>query len=213
MKQRELQAKNAPVTTWSIVFEKSVIKNIRAEIRKLEGELVEMSARLGKNHPRRIRANAELAAARKRLDDEVRVITDGINNPAELTVAREQDLEAAVNEQKSVVLALKNQFDRIAVLRREVDSAQAAYNSALVQFNTTDMQSLIDQTNVTIVDPANIPKSPASPKLTKNLALGALAGWVLGIAIALLMELFGRRVHSREDLELELGIPLLGHLK
>jgi len=35
---------------------------------------------------------------------------------------------------------------------------------------------------------------------------------VFGIGLAILMELFVRRVHSKEDLLLELKIPCLGHL-
>ena len=94
-----------------------------------------------------------------------------------------------------------------------MESTQATYNAALNQLNTTSMQSMIDQTNVTIMDAANIPGSRSSPRVMVNLMLGALAGLLMGIGTVLFIEIIVRRVYSREDLLLEVGVPLLGHLK
>ena len=94
-----------------------------------------------------------------------------------------------------------------------METAQATYNAALTQLNTTSMQSMVDQTNVSIVDRANIPGRHSSPDVVKNLVFGVIGGLILGIGLAVLMEMFSRRVHSREDFTVELGIPMLGHLK
>ena len=71
------------------------------------------------------------------------------------------------------------------------------------------MQSMVDQTNVSMVDRANIPGGPSSPQVMKNLALGLLGGLLLGIGLAVVLEISIRRVHSLEDLTAELGVPLL----
>ena len=157
--------------------------------------------------------NSELSAARKRLKTEIQAITDGINNAAELSREREKDLRSALEAQKKLVLDLKNQHDRIAVIQREVESAQTTYNAALNQLNTTSMQSMVDQTNVSIVDRATVPRKPSSPRIMINLTIGVLGGLLLGIGFAVFMDVFVRKVHSREDLMNELGVPLLGHLK
>lgn len=212
-KLKEIQEKGAALTGFALVFDNPDVQKIKADIRQLQGELIDISASLGKNHPRYKRVSAELDGAHQRLDAEIRVITDGINNGAELAKARELDLSAAVEEQKQLVLRLKHEHDKISVLEREVESANKTYNAALTELNTTSMQSMVDQTNVFIVDPANIPQQSSSPSLKKNLALGAFGGLLLGIGLAILMELLVRRVHSEEDLFLELQVPLLGHLR
>lgn len=211
-KLKEILEKGAALTGFSLVFDNPDVQKIKAEIRQLQGELVDISASLGKNHPRYKRVSAELDGAHQRLGTEIKVIIDGIDNTAELMKSREADISAAVEEQKQLVLKLKHEHDKIAVLEREVESANKTYNAALTELNTSSMQSLVDQTNVFIVDPANIPKQPSSPLLTKNLALGAFGGLLFGIGLAILMELLVRRVHSEEDLFLELKVPLLGHL-
>ncbi|VAW80831.1 Signal transduction histidine kinase CheA [hydrothermal vent metagenome] len=211
-KLKEIQQRNVPLTRFSPIFSNPVVTKIKGEIRKLEGELVDLSASLGKNHPRYKRVSSELGAARNRLQTEISTITDGINNNAELAKEREADLSAAVEAQKQLVLNLKKEHDKIAILEREVESANKTYNAALAELNTTSMKSLVNQTNVYIVDPANIPRQRSSPLFAKNLLLGAFGGLLFGIGLAILMELFIRRVHSKEDLLLELKIPCLGHL-
>lgn len=199
--------------TFGPVFSNSVVQNIKSEIRTLEGELVQVSTSLGKNHPKYKRISSELYAARMRLKNEITNITDGINNTAELAKDRELDLFQALNDQKQLVLSLKQEHDIIAVLQRDVESAQAVYNAALSQQNSTNMQSMIDQTNVSIIDLANVPEEPSTPSWIKNLILGGFGGLLLGIGIAIFSEITNRRIHSKEDLIYELELPLLGHLK
>ena len=199
--------------TFRPVSDNTVIRNIKAEIRRLKGSIAENSSTLGRNHPQMKKLNTELYSARQRLDSEIEAIILSINNAAELSLERERDIEATLREQKAIVLGLKNEHDQIAVLKREVESAQATFNAALNQLNTTSMQSVIDQTNVSIVDGANIPGNHATPRVLVNLALGAFGGLLLGVGLALFMELIVRRVHTREELINELNIPLLGHLK
>ena len=187
--------------------------SVHRNIRDLEGELVKSSNSLGANHPKIRKLRSEIHAARKRLDAEIKTITDGINNAAELSRERERDLKKSLEAQKELVLKLKNEHNKISVLQREVASTQATYNAALEALNTTSIQSVVDQTNVSIVDYANIPDHPSSPRVMINLALGMLGGLILAIGLAIILEISIRRVHSREDVTVELGVPLLAHLK
>jgi len=212
-KLQEVLGNDSSLMTFGPVFSNPVVKSIKREIREFEGRLVKLSASLGANHPTYRRAKSELQAARQRLRAEVAVIRDGINNNADLTEAREDALSESLARQKQLVLDLKKEHDKIAVLQRDVASAQSTYNGALTQLNITRMQSMVDQTNVAIVDTAIVPRRPSSPELKKYVILGALAGLLLGIGITVLLEILVRRVNSKDDITVELGIPLLGHIK
>ncbi len=212
-KLKEVLARGDSLMTFEPVFNNAVVQNIKANIRDLEGQLVESSNSLGANHPKIRKLRSELAAARNRLSTEVQVITDGIENAADLSKEREHSLEQALEAQKKLVLTLKSEHDKIAVLQRDVDSAQQSYNSALNDLNTSSLQSMVDQTSVSIVDHATVPKFHTIPSVMKNLAIGAFGGLILGIGVALFMDVFVRKIHSNEDLVNEVGVPLLGHLK
>jgi succinoglycan biosynthesis transport protein ExoP len=64
--------------------------------------------------------------------------------------------------------------------------------------------------NVQIAQSATVPTSPSSPKTTRNTALGAVLGLLLGLGIAFLFERFDRRIREPKDLEGVYGLPLLG---
>jgi uncharacterized protein involved in exopolysaccharide biosynthesis len=212
-KLEDVLAGGASLMTFEPVAKNPVVQRIKTELRVLEGQRVQSSSSLGKNHPKIKKLNSEMYAAQERLAKEVQSISDAINNASELSKERELDLEHEVEKQKRLVLDLKSQHDKIAVLEREVESLQATYNASLNQLNTTSMQSMVEQTNVSIVDAANIPRSYSSPSLIKNLMLGAVGGLLLGVGVAVFREILVRRVYSREDLTAGLGVPLLGHLK
>lgn len=212
-KLKQIMDSGGSLMTVAEVFDDSTVQNIKEEVRTLEGRLVELSNSLGKNHPRYKQVSAELSAARRRLQNEIRSIADGVDNAVEIAVAREHDVRQALDQQKDLVLNLKHEHDKISVLNRDVESAQATYNAALTQMNTTSMQSLMDQTNVSILDPAIIPRRPSSPRWSKNLIMGVLAGLILGVGMAVFMEILTRRVHSKEDLLTHFNVPVLGHLK
>lgn len=64
--------------------------------------------------------------------------------------------------------------------------------------------------NVQIAQAAALPQNPSSPKVSRNTALGAVLGLLLGLGIAFLLERFDRRIREPKDLESVYGLPLLG---
>ena len=64
-------------------------------------------------------------------------------------------------------------------------------------------------TNVNILSKAKAKKTPISPKPKLYLAISVIAGLVLGLAIALLKELFDNKINKEEDIE-ALGLTVLG---
>ena len=63
---------------------------------------------------------------------------------------------------------------------------------------------------VQIAAAASTPASPSSPKVARNIIVGAVLGLLLGLAIALLLERFDQRIREPQDLEAVYGLPLLG---
>ena len=64
--------------------------------------------------------------------------------------------------------------------------------------------------NVQILDKATLPEEPSSPKVMRNTAIGAMLGFILGIGIALIMELSNTRVKTSEEVTEAFDIPVLG---
>ncbi|WP_067438011.1 polysaccharide biosynthesis tyrosine autokinase [Nocardioides jensenii] len=63
---------------------------------------------------------------------------------------------------------------------------------------------------VVAVESAELPGSPVSPKVERNLGLGLVLGLMLGFGYALLRSQFDRRIRSAATVEKEFGVSVVG---
>ena len=194
------------------VMQSPLINGLKADVARQEAKVQEVSVRLGENHPERQRAESELAALKSRLASETARINASIETTYRVGKDRERELQGAVSAQKARVLALNKQRDELNVYRRDVESAQRAYETVSQSASQTRLQSLTNQTNVVRLNAATAPVNPSSPRLLVNLLIAAFGGTLLGIACALLLELANRRVRSAEDLVQMLELPVLASI-
>lgn len=75
-----------------------------------------------------------------------------------------------------------------------------------------DGDKIISPVNLDIVQQAYAPSSPSSPNIKLNLAVGVVAGAVLGVVVALMRDLLDRRVRSDTDVTSVCTAPVLGSL-
>ena len=64
--------------------------------------------------------------------------------------------------------------------------------------------------NVQLVERAEVPDTPSSPKTRRNVALGIFLGGLLGIALALLVDRLDRRIRDASEIEDSVEAPVLG---
>jgi uncharacterized protein involved in exopolysaccharide biosynthesis len=124
----------------------------------------------------------------------------GRNHPEyKRAISREQAVARSLEEQKNLLLELKQQRDQLHVLAREVESNQRVYDSALEKFYQTSLESQFNLANVSILHEAVPPLEPSSPNPLLNYTSALLLGLMLGGFFAVLAEITDRRIRSAED--------------
>jgi hypothetical protein len=111
--------------------------------------------------------------------------------------------------QKAKVMAQREKVERLRLMQDEIDLRRDQYNKSVARAAQLRQESDVAESGVIPLASAITPQSPVFPK--KGLIIGASipAGLGLGVFAALLMELFGRRVRSAEDLANAAGAPVL----
>jgi chain length determinant protein EpsF len=196
--------------TVSEVMQSPLVNSLKADIARLEAKLTDSNVNLGKNHPQTQRMEGELATLKAQLDAEVRKITTSIDTTYQVSKQREQQLRGALAAQKSRVLELNRQRDELNVLRRDIESAQRAFEVVSQRASQTNIESQTNQTNISVLNPAVAPADPSKPKVLLNVLVSIFLGTLLGVGLALVLELTNRRVRSAEDLAEALEVPVLG---
>ena len=120
------------------------------------------------------------------------------------------ELRAAIEQHKQRILQLKKERDEASVLQQDVESAQRAYDAINQRFTQINLESQTTQTNIYLLTPATEALNPSSPRVVLNTAISAFLGLMLGVGIALLLELMDQRIRSEEELLGLLEVPVLG---
>ncbi|HEX5414453.1 MAG TPA: polysaccharide biosynthesis tyrosine autokinase [Chloroflexota bacterium] len=95
--------------------------------------------------------------------------------------------------------------DEINALELKISNWQATYSSLL-----TTYQGGQGPNDLTVIDPATVPLSPAGPNIRANVAAAGLGGFVLALVGVLAIEYFDDTVKTKRDLEALLGAPVIG---
>ena len=191
------------------VMQSPLINSLKADIARLDGKLQESNITLGPNHPQTQRTESELASLRSRLAIETQQISNVLGTSVKVGKQKEKELSQAIAAQKARVLALNNQRDEGRVLVREVESAQRAFETVSQRSAQSRLESLTVQTNVSILNAASEPTAPSKPRVALNILASTVLGAFLGASLAIVLELFDRRVRSQEDLMEATGLPIL----
>jgi chain length determinant protein tyrosine kinase EpsG len=194
------------------VINNGVIGNLKADISRSEARLKELKSRLGDNHPSVLEVRASLDELHARQTQETSRVSGGVGVSNAINQARLDQLRSALETQRVKVMHFKASRDELAVLAADVESAQRAYDGVNARSNQTELESRTPQTNVYVLNPASEPIAPASPRVALNMLLALFVGTLLATGVAMLMELFDRRVRSAAEVVQALDLPLLGRL-
>ncbi|SEK26063.1 chain length determinant protein EpsF [Nitrosovibrio tenuis] len=195
--------------TLAEVVQNPLITSLKSDIARLEAKLQESSVNLGGNHPQTKRAQSELASLRNKLASETRHIHSSIGTSYQVGKQKEKELLEAMEIQKKRVLELNRQRDQVSVLKRDVEAAQRSFEGVSQRSALTRLESLAVQTNISALNPASIPTEHSRPRILRNVLISIFLGTILGVGIALILELVNRRVRSVEDLVDAMELPVL----
>ena len=126
--------------------------------------------------------------------------------------AKERELQLALFDQEQKALELSRLSIQFSTLMREAKTSESIYNILLTRLKELSVQEGLQSNNVQVVDAARIPEQPIGPARAKYVVIVTLLGLVLSSAVAFLREFVTKTVRTRQDFELLLEIPFLGHV-
>jgi chain length determinant protein EpsF len=208
----DLQSKNKFLgsgDTMSEVMQNPVIVSLKSEIIRLEGRLQEASLNLGRNNPQYLAMETQIASLKQKMADETRQILNSISTANSINKQKKSELKASIESQKQQVIEDLSQRDQIAVLERDVESAQRAYDTVVQRYTESNLQSQSNLTNITVLTPALEPMDRSSPNIFKNMLMAVFIGTLLGVGGAFVAEMLDQRVRTSDSLFSATGVPVL----
>ena len=173
-----------------------------AALDQINQQIAQAGSTLGPNHPvfqslQRQRAVIEAEVSRQRAAQ-----AGGLGG---VTPAQ---VENAYQQQKSRVVAQRDEIDKLNQMQRDIDLKREQYLKAAQRAAELRLEADVGETGLTPLGAATVPESPSFPNIPLIIAGSIALGAALGICIALLVEMLGRRIRSDDDLESAAKAPV-----
>lgn len=112
---------------------------------------------------------------------------------------------------KKISVSVPTDTRILSITAKDGDPKEAArIANGLRNVAAEKITSVTKVSDVTTLDEAEVPQSPSSPNIKRNVLLGFVAGAGLMVVLLVVVEVLDDRVKRPEDVEELMGLPLLG---
>ena len=228
--RRQLDGQEETMISSTTISENPFITQYRSRLADLEIDLSGASERYTANHPSIISLQAEIDDVKAKLTEQVeRVIgteTRTINpvhrdlyasiigHEVELMAldARDAALQSLIAEYEARLSHLPAKELELARLTRDARVLEELYIMLRTNNEETRIAEAMQTSDVQVIDEATVPVNPVKPRVKLNIAIGAVLGMFLGVGLAFLLAFVDNTIKTKEDVERQLGLPVLGQI-
>ena len=206
--QRYRQAMSSSATT--DLLSNPAVQALRSERSKLEADYREKLATFKSDYPEMVALRARIAQIDRDLGREGGDVTSSLRSAYLAAQGHEAQLRGQIGGLRGDVLDLRNRGIGYNTLQRDAQTNRALYDALLQRFKEIGVVGGLGEAQATVVDPATVPLAPFKPQPLFNLAVGLLAGLILGLMAAFTIEFVDDTIKSSDDVTNKLRLTTLG---
>jgi len=207
---RTVQQDPATQDSFLPILSNPLIQQLKGQLADLQRQQADLSARFGDRHPDMIKLRSLIETTDRRLQQEVGHVVQSIHNEVVAVRAQEQSLAEALEAQKREALLMKRKNIEYDALERDARTDRQIFESLLHRAKETTISGELKTNNIRVVDKADVPRSPISPRKRRDLLLALFGGLTLAVGVAFFFEYLDTRIKSPDEIKVHLGLPYLG---
>ena len=188
----------------------SVIEGLRVKRNELVAEYQEKLGTFKPSYPMMIQIENRIKEIDRQLATEVTALKASYKAGYESSLNQENEMKALIETLKAEVLDLQKRMIQYNILKREAETNRNLYNGLLQRYKEIDVAGGAGSNNVFIIDRAEVPGAPSSPRVGRALLLSLALGLGMGLGAAYLLERFDDTIKSADEVERLTGLPTLG---
>lgn len=188
----------------------TLIQQLKTQELAAQQKISELAVEYGPKHPRMIQAKAELDQIQQRIALEVEKIESQLRSELQFARAREQGLQASLNEAEQATGEQNREAIQLRALEREAAASRALFETFLEQFKTASTTEGLNEPGARVLSKAEVPGSAFYPNVQRQTMAFTFGGLILGIILILALEALTPGIHNPEQAEKELRRNILG---
>ena len=208
---RELREIN--IDTLTQFMNNPLIQELKTQYARMKNEFDEKSKIFKPNYPEMVQLRARMDSMKNELLSELQKAADAAEAEYRSALKKEGSLKDLLDRQRGDVSKMNSNAILYNSLKIEVENKRKLLNNLVEKQNETLVSSRLaglKTSNISIIDRAEIPDQPISPKKKLNLILALFFGLFGGIGLCFIIEQLDNTVKGPEDIEKISGLPSLG---
>jgi len=209
--ERRLQAGD-DLTQSAMALDDPSVREAHRQWQERERELAALKDRYLPEHPDYQAALRSAATLKQNYETVCARAVESLRNRYELAREKENSLREALRRQEQEAFELDRKLVRYNELKRNVEAEQTVYQALINRMKEASISGTLPSELIRLVEAAQ----PAAAPFRPNPSRAATRGAALGLALGLLA-IFGsyyadHRIRRAEEVERQLGLPVLGSL-
>ena len=190
----------------------SLLQSLRGNRAQLATQYASVSEQFGPNYPETRRLKAELDEAEKQTQREETRILEEARIAFEAAQRNQTMTTAALTHGEDAAFGKRTAMVNYQILLHEYQANRTLYEGLLQRLREAGVISGLESGDIEVVDLASVPVDPIGFNRASLLGLSLLLGIVFAIVLALIVESLDTSIHSTEELERIIGLPVLAVL-
>jgi len=191
-------------------LENTAISSLRERRADLAADYAKLLVQFEPGYPQAQALQTQIAQLDRSIAREEGRVAQTLRETYQANVEREGDLRARVSALKGDVLDLRRRSIQYNIFQRDADTNRQLYEALLQRYKEIGVAGGVGVNNISIVDVAQLPQKPSSPRFAVNMLVALLAGLAVGVGLAFAVEQIDEGIGDPAEIEKELGVPLLG---
>jgi capsular exopolysaccharide synthesis family protein len=198
------------IESFPLVLGSGAVQALKLELAALQKQEALLSDSLGDRHPEMLRVRGQIRATGDKIRAEMRNVTRAAESEYRTALAREARLAASLEAVKNEAQAGNRKSIEYGARKRELETNQKLYQDLLTKTKQTGLETELKTTNIRVVERAETPRAPVSPRKVRSYQVAMLLGLLVGIGLALGFEQMDNTFKTPEDVRALLQLPFLG---
>ena len=210
------------------IADSPAIQQYKTQLAQLEATKAGYVGKYTDEHPKMQEINNQIATTKANLDTEIGnivsqqapssnavqqgLLADKFKNEAAIAVAQSKKtaLDQMDAQNNTIISSLPKKEQGFVRVKRDANVANEIYIMLAKRLEEAKVAEVMVPNEVQVVDAATLPEKPIKPRKMLIMAIATILGLLLGMGGVVAQSLLYRKIRTAEDVEKELGLPVLG---
>ncbi len=192
------------------VLQSNTVRLLRDELTKALRKQTEAATKYGPKHPEMQKIAADVGKAQTELGIEVTKIIRNLKTEFDVASDGERQQGGRIEQLKTQIGIAREKQWQLRELEREAAASKQLYEALLTRNKQTVETQGLQFADARVVERSDVPLYPVSPKRKQLVAIAGAGGLIVGLGLALLLEMGSGSFAKPRDIERALDVAHLG---